>query len=103
MDLSEETINRIADRVIQRFEQRGLMAGSAAVIKQEQLKDKILRKKWITYKEIADSNIWDVKSKSGVERIVKEDVDKDCLDTSKQPFKIHRSEVERIAKNRGTL
>lgn len=71
--------------------------------KREQLKDKILKKKWITYKEIADSQIWIAKSKSGVERIVKEDVDPDCLDTSKQPFRIHRSEVERIAKDRGTL
>lgn len=101
MSRLEETVS--ISELFERMRREDLVIVPRGFVKQEQLKEKILRKKWITYKEIADSQIWNAKSKSGVERIVKEDVDKDCLDTSKQPFKIHRSEVERIAKNRGTI
>ena len=99
MDRLNETaiLEKVVKIVMDQLDQQGL------INRQSVLKDKILKKKWITYKEIADANIWDVKSKSGVERVVKTEIDPDCIDNSKHPFRIHRSEVERIAKNRGTL
>lgn len=35
--------------------------------------------------------------------IVKDQIDHDCINKSVRPFKIHRSEVERIRLNRNTL
>ena len=88
--------------LIRYMEDNDLIIAPRQLIKEQQLKEKILRKKWITLKEIADSKIWGVK-KDAVKLIVKKEVDPDCIDAEEAPFKIHRSEVERIAKNRGTL
>ena len=71
-------------------------------LKPIKLKERILRKKWITLKEIADSKIWGVE-KQAVKSIVKKEVKEAAMDKSRYPFKVHRGEVERIAKNRGIL
>ena len=88
---------------IKYLEENDLVITHRSEAKQELLKARLLKKKWITYKEIADSKIWKVASKNRVEAIVKEQVDSSSIDNRTAPFKIHRLEVERIGKNRGTL
>lgn len=90
-------------QILEAMREAGYLFVHQDELKERKLKDQILKKKWITFKEIADSNIWNVSSKGGVERIVKNEVDPDCIDKHKTPHKIHRSEVERIAKDRNQL
>ena len=79
-----------------------LVITSRAFAENKALKEKIFRKKWITLKEIADSEIWGVK-KQAVKVIVREEVQEDAIDKSRYPYKVHRGEVERIAKNRNII
>lgn len=107
MDLSEKELERLADRIadkmISHFEKEGLVLSRKELAKQAQLKERVLRKSWITYREISDSNIWKNIGVKAVKTIVKQEVDPDCIDKTNHTHKVHRSEVERIAKNRGTL
>lgn len=96
----EGTVN-ISD-FIKYLEDHGFVIAPREYVKQQVLKEKILRKKWITQKEIADSKIWGV-DKGAVKVIVKGQIDQDCINKTSRPFRIHRSEVERIAKNRGII
>ena len=100
MDRLERTIS-IAE-LFDYMRKEDLVIAPRQLVEQEQLKEKIMRKKWITMKEIADSGIWGV-GKVTVKAIVKDQVDQDAVNKTHAPFKIHRSEVERIAKNRGIL
>ncbi|WP_300441387.1 hypothetical protein [Christiangramia sp.] len=51
---------------IQYLRENDLVITSRRTAKQDYLKDELLRKKHATIKEIADSGIWEVESKSGV-------------------------------------
>lgn len=68
-----------------------------------QYKEKVLRKKFLTYKEIADAGLWGDIQKSRVEAIAKAEVQPHEIDKSGHTFRISRHAVERIGKNRGTL
>lgn len=83
------------------MKKEGLLIVPREKAEAERLRERVKRKKWITLKEIADSKIWGV-DKGAVKVIVKEEVDPDCVNKSRVPYKVHRSEVERIALNRGT-
>ncbi|MCM8568894.1 hypothetical protein NE848_05865 [Gramella jeungdoensis] len=74
----------------------------------ERLKEQCLRRKWLTYKEIADSNIWGDIGKAAVKRRITKylktgEIESHEINRSKIPHKISRRAWERIGKNYGTL
>lgn len=74
----------------------------------EKLKEQYLRKRSLTYKQIADSNMWGEIGKgavkSRVDRYLKcGDILPHEIDKSSPPFKIRRQAFERIGKNLGTI
>lgn len=67
------------------------------------LQQKYLRKKSLTFKEIADANLWGDIGKSRVEAIAKEELIPHEKFKDGNKWKVHRSAVERIGKNRGII
>lgn len=99
MDHLEKTMS--AKEILDFMRSQGYVWVREDELKTVKLKERIKRKSWITQKEIADSKIWGV-DKGAVKVIVKNEVNPEYIDADKPPFKVHKSEVERIALNRGT-
>jgi hypothetical protein len=74
----------------------------------DKLKDRFSKKSALTYKQIADANLWGNIGKQAVKvRVAKYLSNGELLpheiDKSRQPFKIRRQAFERVGKNLGTL
>lgn len=74
----------------------------------DRLKERYLLKHSLSYKQIADSNIWGEIGKQAVKNRVTKylksgEIQPHEIDKSKHPFKIRRQAFERIGKNLGTI
>ena len=67
------------------------------------LQQKYLRKKSLTFREIADANLWGDIGKSRVEAIAKEELTPHEKFKDGNKWKVHVAAVERIGKNRGII
>jgi hypothetical protein len=85
------------------MKKEGLVWAKETDLKPLKLKERYMRKKSLTYKEIADAHLWGDIGKKAVEAIAKKELQPHEKFKAGIAFKIHRSAVERIAKNRGTL
>ena len=97
-----EGLVKISD-LVDYMKREGLVWAKESELLPVKLKERYLRKKSLTYKQIADARLWGVESKSRVEAIAKSKV----LDHEKfkegNAYKIRISAVRRIGENRGTL
>tara|TARA_Y100001963_G_C6693368_1_gene405750 strand:- start:656 stop:949 length:294 start_codon:yes stop_codon:yes gene_type:complete len=84
------------------MKKEGLVLVKEKDIIPSRLQERYLRKKSLTFKEISDANIWGEIGKSRVEAIAQDLLPHEKFKSGNK-WKVHRSAVERIAKNRGTL
>ena len=89
--------------LIEYMKREGLVFAREADIKPINLQQKYLRKKSLTFREIADANLWGDIGKSRVEAIAKEELIPHEKFKDRNRWKVHRAAVERIGKNRGII
>ena len=84
------------------LEENDLVLARRSDVKTNQLRSLYLRKKFLTYKEIADAKFWGEIGKNAVKAIAKKQVLDHEINRSGHAYKISRHAAERIGKNRGT-
>ena len=85
------------------MKEEGYVWAKQSDLKTESLKEKYLRKKNLTYKEIADAEIWGDIKKKAVEAIAKKQIQDHEKFLKGNSYRVHISAVQRIGQNRGTI
>ena len=84
------------------LEDNNLVLARRSEVKTSQLRSLYLRKRFLTYKEIADAKFWGEIGKNAVRAIAKKQVLDHEINKSGHAFKISIHAAERVGKNRGT-
>ena len=96
-------VREFSEYFVQYLREQDLVIMPRQIGEAERLRESYLRKKSLTYKEIADANLWGDIGKKAVETIAKRQVQQHAIFQRGNTFRIMISEVERIARNRGTI
>lgn len=89
--------------LIDHLKKEGLVLVKESEYIKESLKERYLKKKSLTYKDISDAGIWGDIGKKAVEVIAKKSLEDHEKFLKGNVFRIHISAVVRIGKNRGTI